>query len=469
MGAIPAWHAARRPDALAVIHDKESLNWAGLARNVARGADALRTAGVEPNDCVALVLPNGNRFIEATFAIWAAGGTPLPLSPRLPRAELMRLLELARPRLVIDDDWSPIHAAEALPMGPPARFWKAIASGGSTGRPKLILSDRPAVSDPSTYELFPWELHQGRLGIPNGIMLNPGPLYHNGPFVHAFMNLFAGSTLIGMPRFDAEEWLRLVERHRVGFSYLVPAMMHRIWSLPDAVRSRYDLTSLAGVIHTAAPCPDWLKRAWIEWLGPDRIWETYGSTEAVASSLINGAEWLEHPGSVGRFFFGAQGKVLDESDAALPPGEIGDLWVRSSPDRGTGFAYVGDEPRERDGWFNFGDLAAIDDEGYVHIADRRTDLIIRGGNNIYPAEVEAAIEAHPDVLAAAVIGLPDEEMGARVHAIVKCRPGCNPDLAAFLGDRLAPYKRPATFEFAQTPLRDDSGKIRRSKLREERL
>jgi bile acid-coenzyme A ligase len=272
-----------------------------------------------------------------------------------------------------------------------------------------------------------------------------------------------------MARFDAKDWLRQAARHRVEFSYLVPTMMHRIWGLPADARARYDLSALAGVIHTAAACPSWLKRAWLDWLGPERVWETYGSTEAVAATLISGSEWLERPGSVGRFFFGAMGQVTDDEGTPLPPGQVGLLWVRPAPDRGPGYDYVGATPPCRDGWHHFGDLGFMDSDGYVYLTDRRTDLIIRGGVNIYPAEIEAVLEAHPDVLAAAVIGLPDTDMGARLHAIVQVEPGSMPDLATFLLGRLSPGKHPASFEFVHTPLRDAAGKLSRGRLRQLRL
>lgn len=323
MGTIPAWHAERRPDVPALIVDGAAWTWAELARATADGAAALRAAGVGPDDRVVLVLPNGLPMIAAIFAIWAVGATPCPLSPGLPPAERAALLDLAQPRLVIEGAWAPPPSTAPFACAAPARYWKGVASGGSTGRPKLILSDRVAATDPTRYELFPWEVHGGRLGRPGGVTLTPGPLNHNGPFVHAVMNLFAGSTLIGMGRFDAREWLALVERHGVVFSYLVPTMMHRIWMLPAAVRQSFDLGSLGGILHTAAPCPPWLKRAWIDWLGPERVWEAYGSTEAVAASLISGAEWLDHPGSAGRFFFGASGRIADEADARCPSARSG--------------------------------------------------------------------------------------------------------------------------------------------------
>lgn len=483
MGLVPEWHAKRRPEALALIHGEDALSWAQLARKTADKAARLVAIGVGEGDLVALHLPNGNAFVAWTFAIWRAGATPMPLPTGTVEREMDRLLQLGRPRAIVsvrhgeavveplagDAAGDRPLTAVSTPDGP---SWKAVASGGSTGQPKLIVSDRAAVTDPATYELFPWDRHLGRLGRPEGVMINAGPLYHNGPFVHAFMNLFAGSTLVGMERFDAETWLRLVERHRVEFGYLVPTMMKRIHELPPESRDGYDLSSLRGIIHTAAPCPPWLKDAWIDWLGPDRVWEAYGSTEAVAATLIDGNEWKDRRGSVGRFYFGAAGRIDDKSGEPVPAGEVGELWVRAAAGRPPGFRYVGGEARERDGWYGFGDYARMDEDGYVWIVERRADIIIRGGTNIYPAEVEAVLEEYPPVRAAAVIGLPDADLGARVHAIVQLAEGAMLDeaaLSAFVAERLAPFKRPSTYEVVDRPLRNASGKLRRSRLLEERV
>ncbi|MDO9443198.1 MAG: AMP-binding protein [Beijerinckiaceae bacterium] len=479
MGAVPAWHAQRRPGAPALISDEGTLSWQDMADRVAARANALLAMHVAPGDRVAISLPNGFAFIESLFAIWAVGAVPMPLSPTLAVQERSALLTLARPALVIGEgegpwpkvpvDWTPVPTGAGLPEIAPAQSWKLMASGGSTGRPKLIQAERPALTDPDVYELFPWDMHEGRLGRPDGVMLCPGPLYHNGPLVHAAMNLFAGSTLVLMRRFDAAAALTLIERHRVEFSYLVPTMMRRIMALGVEERNRYDLSSLRGIVHTASACAEDLKRQWFEWLGPERVWETYGSTEAVASTVIGGVDWLAHPGSVGQFFFGAHGAIRNSVGETLPACEVGEIWVRPGP-AGPGFRYVGAEPCVRDGWYSFGDLGSMDAEGYLYIADRRDDLIIRGGNNIYPAEVEAALEAHPAIVAAAVIGLPDDDLGARVHAIIQLRAPVSLDtVEQFVRDRLTRHKRPQSFEIVDFDLRDAAGKLRRSALRDKRI
>jgi bile acid-coenzyme A ligase len=485
MGAVPWWHAARQPKAFAVVHGQDTLTWEQLARNASRQARALLAFGVQPNDRVTIALPNGNAFYEAVYAAWMVGATPNPVSPRLPAQELRGILELAKPTTIIVTDahtipeW-PVLTQERLaveygdePLAEiAADHWKLIASGGSTGRPKLILDRTPAKIDPSAYTLFDPVDHGGRLGRTDGVMLMPGPLYHNGPFAISLLNMFAGSTIVGMTRFDPEEVLRQVERHRVELLYLVPTMMHRIWNLAPSIRAAYDLSSLRGVLHLGAPCAPWLKLAWMEWLGRERIWETYGSTESLANTLISGEEWISHRGSVGRCYRG-HCKVLDADGTPLSPGEIGELWFMPVGGPGSTYEYIGAERCMRDGWESIGDMGSMDADGYLYISDRRTDLILRGGVNIYPAEIEAAIESHPAVVCAAVIGLPDDDLGARLHAVVQQRLDApnlvtESELLFFLEDRLARHKIPASIEFVSHNLRDDAGKIRRSALLAER-
>jgi bile acid-coenzyme A ligase len=252
--------------------------------------------------------------------------------------------------------------------------------------------------------------------------------------------------------------------------YAVPTMMHRIWRLPDSERTRFDLGSLRVVYHMAAPCPVWLKEAWIGWLGGDRILELYGGTEAQAVTVITGDEWLAHRGSVGRCVLG-EIRVLDPEGNELPPGEVGEIWMRRGPDAAPSYRYVGAEAKRRPGgWESLGDMGRTDEEGYVYLSDRDTDMILVGGTNVYPAEVEAALEEHPSVTSSCVIGLPDEDYGNLVHAIVQTsEPLTGAALEEFMRSRLTRYKRPRTYEFVTTPLRGEDGKVRRTALRAERI
>jgi len=247
-------------------------------------------------------------------------------------------------------------------------------------------------------------------------------------------------------------------------------MMHRITRLPGRERSGYDVSSLRVVFHMAAPCPPWLKQAWIDWLGGDAILELYGGTEAQAITVITGSEWLEHRGSVGRPVMGEM-RVLGADGRELGPGEVGEIWMRRGPDAAPSYRYVGATPKSRaDGWESLGDMGWTDADGYVYLTDRDTDMILVGGSNVYPAEVEAALEEHPKVASSCVIGLPDEEYGHRVHAIVQATGSITAgELEAFLRDRLVRYKLPRSYEFVTDPLRADDGKVRRSALRAARL
>jgi bile acid-coenzyme A ligase len=306
----------------------------------------------------------------------------------------------------------------------------------------------------------------------DGTMVMPGPLYHNGPFMWSVTGLLAGNHVVLGGKFDAEHTLQMIHEYRPECLYVVPTMMARMSKLPPDVRARYDVSSLNVVWHLGAPCPPWLKEAWIEWMGPQAIWELYAGTEAQASTLINGVEWLEHKGSVGRPLSGEM-KVVRADGTDAEPGEIGEIFMRPNDPNTKTYSYVGaSAKRIEGGWESLGDMGAIDADGYVYLADRQTDMILAGGSNVYPAEVEAALDEHPRVRSSAVIGLPDDDLGSRIHAIVQTDDGTPIDvdaLRAHLAERLVRYKIPRDFEFTSEPLRDDAGKIRRSSLRAARV
>ena len=342
-----------------------------------------------------------------------------------------------------------------------ASAWKAPTSGGSTGRPKLIVSGAPASIDLDVPPQFMMEN--------DAVMVMPGPLYHNGPFGSVSLGLLRGNHVVLLPRFDALGTLEAIARHRAHWLYLVPTMMLRIWRLGETERARFDLSALRVVWHMAAPCPEWLKQAWIDWLGPERLWELYGGTEAQAFTTISGTEWLAHRGSDGRPLMG-EIRIVDEQGRPVPPGETGEIYLRRSPDAPPTYRYVGAEAKRIDDWESLGDMGWMDADGYLYLTDRQTDMILVGGANVYPAEIEAALESHPRVRSSAVIGLPDEDLGNRVHAIVQTDGDVSDaDLLAHLRERLAHYKVPKTLERSGAPLRDDAGKVRRSALRADRL
>jgi bile acid-coenzyme A ligase len=247
-------------------------------------------------------------------------------------------------------------------------------------------------------------------------------------------------------------------------------MMKRIWRLPEDVRDSYDLSSLRTVWHLAEPCPEWLKQVWIDWLGPERIFELYAGTEAQTATVITGPEWLAHRGSVGRPIGGSI-MICDPEGNELPTGEEGEVWMLSPSKRPT-YHYIGATARTREGgWESLGDVGRVDDEGYLYLGDRMQDMILTGGANVYPAEVEAALQEHPSVRSVVVIGLPDEELGNIVHAIVEAEEDAAPkeQLLEFVSERLVRYKVPRSIEYTDEPLRDDAGKVRRSALRAERV
>jgi len=321
--------AERDPHRPSITFEGRCVTRTELDRRTNRLARAYQTMGVGQDDFVTVALPNGIEFYEACIAAWKLGATPQPVSARLPKAELDAIVELAQPKLVVGAAASAI--GKAVPIGfepdqslsdailPDTRpaAWKAPTSGGSTGRPKLIVSGDPGEFDlevPSSLYLLPDRTH-----------LVPGPLYHNGPFSFSMMALFLGNHVVVMPRFDAARTLALIAEHRIDWLMLVPTMMLRIWRLPAEERARHDLSALRVMLHLAAPCPAWLKQEFIGWLGADRVHELYGGTEGQTATWITGEEWLTHRGSVGKPIAGGNLKILDEDGRELPRGEIGEV------------------------------------------------------------------------------------------------------------------------------------------------
>jgi bile acid-coenzyme A ligase len=463
------------PDRPSLTCGEVTLTRAEFAGRVRGLAALFAKLGVAQGSTVTIGLPNSIGLVESMFAAWALGAVPQPISGRLPPLERSAIVELADPALAVG-----VPAAEAggrptlesIPEEIPAgEFtpgvspeWKLVTSGGSTGRPKLIAATSPAVVE-----------NVGGLGglihmRPGGCVLVTGPISHNAPFVVTATGMLLGNHVVVMPRFDAEQTLRLVERHRVNWLYLVPTMMLRIWHLPEQVRLGADVSSLEVAFHMAAPCPAWLKQAWIDWLGPEKILELYGGTELQAMTVITGTEWLDHRGSVGRAVIG-EIEIRDFEGRPVPAGQEGEIWMRRGPGAPSPYRYVGATARSAaGGWESLGDIGHVDADGYVYITDRFADMILVGGANVYPAEIEAALDEHPAVQSSCVIGLPDEDLGSIPYAIVELsEPVSDEDLLAHLRQRLAPSKLPRVIERATTPLRDDAGKVRRSALRAERI
>jgi bile acid-coenzyme A ligase len=466
--------AEEHPDRVAITCGAESISRSEIEAAANRLARDLAAGGARKGDMVTIALPNSIEWFVAFAACWKIGAIPQPVSARLPGRELQAILDLAEPAAVIGVPPELAGGRRTLPASyrpdpslpddplpdvtSPA--WKAPTSGGSTGRPKLIVSGDPGTIDRDAPPLF---------GQADGCMVVPAPLYHNGPIVWSCSAWLAGSHVVVLPRFDAQATLEAIERFHADTVYLVPTMMKRIWRLPEDVRDAYDLSSLRSVWHLAEPCPQWLKQVWIDWLGPERIFELYAGTEAQAATIITGEEWLAHRGSVGR---PAPGTVMicDAEGNELPAGQEGEVWLRTVRERPT-YRYVGATARTREGgWESLGDVGWLDEDNYLHLGDRLEDMILTGGANVYPAEVEAAMQEHPAVASVAVIGLPDDDLGSIVHAVVEADPAVvsQEELLRFVAERVVRYKVPRSMEYTDQPLRNEAGKLRRSALRAER-
>jgi long-chain acyl-CoA synthetase len=364
------------------------------------------------------------------------------------------------------DSYEDALAAEtADPLPDPAVGSTMLYTSGTTGRPKGV--HRPPGTAVAATNLGGYNEAGG------DVHLCTGPLYHAAPLAFSLnIPLAFGATVVLMDKWDPEETLRLVATHRVTHSHMVPTMFHRLLSLPDAVRTAYDLSTLRFVLHGAAPCPVPVKRRIIEWFGPI-VWEYYAATEGVGS-FVDSATWLEHPGTVGRPYLPEQVIIGDEEGNPLPTGEIGLVYLKApGPAR---FTYFKDEGKTssifRGDYFTLGDVGYLDDDGFLHLTDRTANLIISGGVNIYPAEVDAVLLEHPSVGDAAVIGVPDEEWGEAVLAVIELKPEVEPsdalagELLDYCREKLAHYKCPREVEFVATLPREDNGKIYKRRLRE---
>jgi bile acid-coenzyme A ligase len=465
--------AVADPDRPAVTCGAETLSRQEFDRATNALARSYAELGVRAGALVTIGLPNGVEFLLAAVATWKLGATPQPVPPGIPEPEREAVLDIADPALVVG---LPATGRRYVPAGfrsgatdeplPPllAPSWKAPTSGGSTGRPKIIVSGQRGCAEVM-------DEYAGLFGMPpDGVHLVAGPLHHNAPFMMSAAALCTGSHVVVMPRFDALALLRMVAEHHVGWMFLVPTMMHRVWRLPEADRAAADLSSLRVVLHGAAPCPPWLKRAWLDWLGPQRLYELYAGTEAQAGCLISGTEWVEHPGSVGRVRAG-EVRILDPDHRDVAVGEVGEIWMRPKPGAPPTYHYLGATTTVLDGgWESLGDLGLFDADGYLYLADRKLDMILVGGANVFPAEVEAALDEYPGVLSSCVVGLPDDEYGNTVHAVVQSTDPLDVDaLMTHLRARLAPFKLPRSVERVDYPLRDDAGKVRRFMVRARRL
>jgi long-chain acyl-CoA synthetase len=501
-----------------------TLDAATLADRAARAASGLESLGVAKGDSVALFLRNDLALFEAAGAAGQLGAYPVPVNWHFTVDEARYLFaNCGAKAVVIHADLLPGVAA-AVPAGVPvlvvetppeiasaygvapevcavpegATGWSAwlsgfaprppgtaeppgaiIYTGGTTGHPKGVRRAPPSPEQfmatmNSVGVVFGLKEAVAALlsgGTPPRICtVMTGPMYHSAPNAYGGFALRAGGEVILQPRFDPEELLQLIERHKVTHLHMVPTMFVRLLKLPEEVKRRYDLSSLRFVVHAAAPCPPHVKRAMIEWWGPV-INEYYGSTETSAVVFCSSEDWLKHPGTVGKPLQDVALRILREDGSDAATGEAGDVYCRAT--KLADFTYHGDDEKrrkaEREGLISVGDIGYLDADGYLFLCDRRNHMVISGGVNIYPAEIENEILKLPGVADCAVFGVPDEEFGEALCAYVQPQPGATLDavsLRAELARHLARYKVPKLIEFAAELPREDSGKIFKRKLRE---
>jgi bile acid-coenzyme A ligase len=452
---------------------EEPITWDELDRRSTQVARLLIDRGLGVGDLLAMELKNSPELLFATFGAWKVGAVPVPVRWDLPDWELQRLRDTINARVTLSGEelglfeMSTGASTDPLPEVTPP-YHSGICSSGSTGSPKVILRKSPALWSEAVSSLAVVE-SWGKLPRPQTI-LTPGPLYHNNGFLST-SDLLSGQSIVLMERYRADRMVDLIERYRVtGFTGATP-MFQRVARLPDIARR--DLSSIQWVMQGAAVLPPWLARFWFDLIGPERFYMTYGSSEGAGVVACRGDLWLEHPGTLGRPWGGTEIKIIGPDGAEMPTGEVGEIYMRLPG--GIRHGYLGNvapATTTMDNFTTIGDLGYLDDDGFVYMADRRVDMIVTGGANVFPAEVEAALSEHAAIADVVVIGLPDDEWGQRVHAIVQPLAGANLselEVIAFAKERLTGYKAPKTIELVDVIPRSEATKVNRASLREERI
>jgi bile acid-coenzyme A ligase len=456
---------------VAVDGTETVVTWPELHRRSTQIAHALQARGAAVGTRVAVGLRNSPEFVMTVLAAWKLGAIPVPARWDLPDWERERVLEvidgvaigaddLPWLRATADDDITPLPSV----VSPQTN---GICSSGSTGAPKVILMDKPGVFDEMVG--MPFAASWGPVARPQ-IVLVMAPMYHTNGFATLF-SLLAGDHLVVLEKFDAGRIVDLIEAHGVTTFTATTTMLQRIADL-HAIDER-DLSSIVWILQGAAVISETLVRRWIDLLGAEKFFQSYGMTEGIGLCAIRGDEWEQHPGSVGRGYRDTEIRILDPDGNELPPGETGEIYMKS-PSSGM-FQYLGGAPlppRTVDGFSTGGDLGWLEPEGYLHIVDRRVDMIITGGANVFPAEVESALIDHPAIADVVVIGLQDPEWGRRVHAVIEpvdhAAPPTVDDVRAYAKSRLAAYKVPKTVEFVDAIPRSEATKVSRAALVESR-
>ncbi|WP_084704559.1 acyl-CoA synthetase [Phaeacidiphilus oryzae] len=494
--------AAADPDRIALVApDGEEWTAGRLVGDAHRMVHGLRAAGLGRGDAFAIVLPNGPEFFAAYLAATQAGMYLVPINHHLVGPEIGWIVSDSGAKVLIAHErFAEAATAAADEAGLPAdhRYavgeidgfrpyaellagrsaeepadresgWVMNYTSGTTGRPRGI---RRPLSGRSP-ESVPLGGFLGIFGIRAGeghVHLVCSPLYHTAVLQFAGAGLHLGHKVVVMDRWTGEEMLRLMDRHRATYTHMVPTQFHRLLALPEEVRARYDVSAMRHAIHGAAPCPEHVKREMIEWWG-ECVEEYYAASEG-GGAYATAREWLERPGTVGKAWPITEIKILDDDGYPVPTGELGTVYMNMKTG---GFQYHKDAEKTRKGrvgdFFTVGDLGMLDEDGYLYLRDRKIDMIISGGVNIYPAEVESALFKHPAVADAAVFGVPNEDWGEEVKAVVQPADGYTPgpelaeELLAFSARELARYKCPRTVDFLPELPRDPNGKLYKRRLR----
>lgn len=472
--------AEAKPDetAVVVVHrDKreERISWSELDRLSNRLAWLLMDKGVGPNSTVLVSYPNTIEHVAANYAIWKTGACYMPISCRTPPEELLELQQLLSPAAALTDidvneEMYSCGMRELISECAPYPDYMPPdtisnpniinASGGSTGKPKLIRQNIP--SGHSNGSLGSWfEVSGMRM---DQTQLLCGPLFHGAPHIAAMNGLFAGGTLVLPQSLCPEFLIDCIERYGIKFIQTVPTLMYRILKMPGLRKESF--AGLEALCHTGGVCSEWLKRAWLKLISPEKLYEMYSMTEVIGMCAIRGDEWLRHPGSVGQAKYGSKISIRDTDGKELAPFEIGNIYM--SPPAGRFYTeYINEKPLDTkgDNFRSVGDMGYVDDEGYLYFSDRRSDMIVTGGENVFSAEVENALLRNRHVLDAVVVGIPDQEWGRRIHAVLETDADIDAKaLKEFLKQYLVPYKIPKSFEFVKRIPRLDNGKVAREAI-----
>lgn len=501
----PIQHAQSQPDKPAVIMagSGERITYRQMDEAANRIAHLLRGRGLAAGDAIALLMENSLHYYELYWAAQRAGIILVPISTHLTASEVAYILEDSDTKLLFTTPLfaSLVQQMQAAGMDLPLLVYgvtgensaeRALAdcpitpiedqsagrlmlySSGTTGRPKGIV---PApLADPGVQAgtpLMMLAVHAFQFPADgSSIYLCPAPLYHAAPLSWSTTVHRLGGTVVVMEKFDPEGALAAIEKYRITESQWVPTHFVRLLKLPDDVRSRYDLSSHSHAIHAAAPCPAAVKQAMLDWWGPI-IWEYYAGSEGNGMTMVSSEGWLAHPGTVGRAILGTI-HICDDAGAEVPVGQEGVVYFESPHP----FAYHKDDAKtaeatHSEGWTTLGDIGQLDDEGFLYLTDRRSNMIISGGVNIYPQEIENLLVGHPKVMDAAVIGAPDPEMGECVVAVVQpadmadAGDSLAQELREFLAGKLARMKQPRQYDFRAELPREANGKLYKRKLKEE--